>query len=90
MLTRRYLGVIAKLLSETRFRILNGVFSIDVMSVVVQGEEDTVRSPLLRDNQVWLRSRYTTFPVCGCMFGLCKRPGNPKRYCHEVCSDSNW
>ena len=88
MLTRRYPGDRVNLLCETRFKIVDGVFSIDVLSIVAQGEEGTVSSSLARSNGVWLRSRYATFRFCGCMFGLCKRPGNLERCCHEVCSDS--
>ena len=48
MLTRRYSADIDNLLSETRFRIVNGVFSIDVLSIIVQGDKDAVSSSSLR------------------------------------------
>ena len=88
MLTRSYLGDIVNLLSETRFRIVNGVFTSETVRIVVRGVEDTGSSHLPRYNPVRLMRRYATFPVCGCMFGLRKRPGNLKRCCHEACSDS--
>lgn len=88
MLTRRYRGDKINPLSESKSRVVNGVFTSGAMRILLQGIVDTVSSSLPSGNQVWLRSRYATFPVCGCIFGFCKRPGNLRRCCHEVCSDS--
>ena len=56
VLIRRYLGDIVHLLSETRFRIVDGVVSIDVLSIVVQTGGEFLFAQeysILVEEQIW-------------------------------------